>query len=318
MTAPFRFLAGSVAAVALSASAAAADSYPERGLTYIVPFDAGGQTDIASRVFADALAEALGVSVSVVNRGGAGGSVGTSEIAAATPDGYTVGITTTSPMIQAPNRTNTPYDLDSFTFICRVYSNPMIMVVTEGSVHESVPGIIEATKAGRRLTYGSVGTGSVQHVAMVQLMEQADFEAVQVQSTSDADNVRNLLADVVDIYWVAGSVYRQNADLLRPLAIMAQERLELLPDVPTIYEVGYDVPSGVWGAFVAPAGLGEAETEILRGACRDAQQTDSFIQTLTGFGMEPVYLDGPETEALARDQFATAGRILEELGLVDK
>jgi tripartite-type tricarboxylate transporter receptor subunit TctC len=318
MTARMRYLSGSLAAAVLAASAAYADSYPSRGLTYIVPFDAGGQTDIASRVFADALADALGVSVSVVNRGGAGGSVGTAEIAAARSDGYTVGITTTSPMIQAPNRTNTPYDLDSFTFICRVYSNPMIMVVKDGSALDSVPAMIEATKGGRRLTYGSVGTGSVQHVAMVQLMEQAGFEAVQVQSTSDADNVRNLLADVVDTYWVAGSVYRQNAELLRPLAIMAQERLEMLPDVPTIYEIGYDVPSGVWGAFVAPAGLGEAETEALRAACRTAQESESFIDTLTGFGMEPVYLDGHDTEMLARDQFATAGRILAELGLVDK
>ncbi len=318
MTAPFRFLAASITAASTLAASAAWAEFPTRGLNYIVPFDAGGQTDIASRVFADALADALGASVSVVNRGGAGGSVGTAEIAAATPDGYTVGITTTSPMIQAPNRTNTPYDLDSFTFICRVYSNPMIMVVTEASEFESFPELLQATQEGRRLTYGSVGTGSVQHVAMIQLMEQADFEAVQVQSTSDADNVRNLLADVVDLYFVAGSVYRQNAELLRPLAVMAQDRLDQIPDVPTIYELDLDVPSGVWGAFVAPAGLGEAETTTLRDACRAAQETDSFIETLTGFGMEPVYLDGPETEALARDQFATAGRILEELGLVER
>lgn len=306
------------AATALLASAATAQDYPERDLSFIVPFDAGGQTDIASRVFAEAMAEALGVSVSVVNRGGAGGSVGTAEIAAADPDGYTVGITTSTPLIQTPNRTQTPYDMDSFEFVCRVYSNPMIVVAKSDSEYDTYEEVVEAAKSGERITYGSVGTGSVAHVAGVQLQQEGGFEAVQVQAPNDADNIRNLLADVIDIYFVSGSVYRQNADMLRPLAVLATESLTSLPDTPTISDLGGTVQAGVWGAFVVPAETPDERLTTLREACAAAQETDEFIETLTGFGMEPVYMDGPTTEELARTQFETAGAILDELGLVEK
>lgn len=319
MTTPLaRFLLAPAAGLALAGAAAAQDDYPSRSLTYIVPFGAGGQTDLASRVLADAMADELGVAVQVVNRSGAGGTVGSAEVAAAEPDGYTVGTTTSSPMIQAPNRTNTPYDLDSFAFICRVYSNPMIMVVKADSDYDSIDGIVEAAKGGERVTFGTVGTGSVQHVAMVELMNEAGFEATQVQAAADADNVRNILADVVDTYWVAGSVYSQNADLLKPIAVFGPDRLELLPDTPTSFEEGYDVAAGVWGAMVAPADIPEDRLATLRDACEAAQATDAFKETLTGFAMEPVYMGGPETEDLARAQFESAGEVLEELGLVEK
>lgn len=307
----------SAAAVATIASAASAQDYPERDLSYIVPYGAGGQTDIASRVFADALAEVLGVSVTVVNRSGAGGSVGTAEIAAADPDGYVVGTTTSTPLIQTPNRTNTPYDLDSFDYICRVYSNPMILVVKNDSEYESYEQLAEAARSGERITYGTVGTGSVAHVAAVELGLEGGYEAVQVQAPADADNVRNLLADVIDFYFVSGSVYKQNSDVLRPLVVLSTEGLEALPDTPTIFDLGGTVQAGIWGAFVAPAGLPDATLTTLRDACREAQTSDSFIETLTGFGMEPVYMDGPETEELARTQFEAAGVVLKQLGLTE-
>lgn len=307
-----------IVATAILTGAAVAQGYPERNLTYIVPFDAGGQTDIASRVFAKAIGDALAVSVPVVNRGGAGGSVGTAEIAAAKPDGYTVGITTSTPLIQTPNRTQTPYDLDSFEFVCRVYSNPMIVVVENDSDYESYDQIVEAAQSGERITYGSVGSGSVAHVAGVQLQQEGEFEAIQVQAPNDTDNIRNLLADVIDFYFVSGSVYRQNADILRPLVVLDTEQLPSLPDTPTIFDLGGTVQAGVWGAFVVPSGIPEEILTTLREACASAQETDEFIETLTEFGMEPVYMGGPATEELARDQFETAGAILKELGLVEE
>jgi tripartite-type tricarboxylate transporter receptor subunit TctC len=310
-------LTGSVAA-AIIGSAAVAQDYPERDLSYIVPFNAGGQTDIASRVLAEQLSEVLGVSATVVNRGGAGGSVGTAELAAADPDGYTIGTTTSTPLIQTPNRTKTPYGIDSFQYICRVYDNPAILVVSKDSEYESFEQLIEAAQSGERITYGSVGSGSVQHIAGIQLQQEFDFEAVQVQAPNDTDNVRNLLAGVIDVYLVAGSVFRQNADMVRPLTVLGNKRLGVVPDTPTIFELDGTVRAGVWGALVTPAGVPQERVEALREACATAQESDAFIETLTGFGMEPVYMNGPDTEALAREQFKAAGIILEELGLVQE
>ena len=299
-----------------AAGPAAAQSFPDGGVSVIVPFGAGGQTDIASRLIAEAMASELDATVTVVNRAGAGGTVGSAEVAAAEADGYTLGVITSTPLVQAPNLRELPYSADSFDYVCRVYNNPMIFAVAADSELSSPQDLVEYAQS-ERLRYGSSGPGAVQHLGMLQFTGLAGIEGVHVANTGDAENIRNILAGVITGTLVPASVIRSNADSIKPIGVMDSERLDAFPDVPTFAEAGYDVLAAVWGVLAGPDGLPEDALGTLREACAAAQATEAFAARVAELGMEPAFLDGAATEAFVGSQDEVAASLLEELGLAE-
>ena len=309
-------LAAGVCAVSMIyAGSAQAQKYPERGISVIIPFAPGGQTDIASRVLAEALSGVLGQTVTAVNRAGAGGAVGAAEMAAAKADGYTLGVNTSTPLVQTPHMTKVPYSVDSYDYICRVFFNPLIFAVKKDS-EISRPSDL-AKYAGRStVRYGSSGNGSVQHLAMIQFSEQAKVKTTHVPNSSDADNLRNILADVITGTLTSSSVIKANNDSIKPIGVMSRERFAGLPDVPTFAEDGFPVTFGLWGVLVGPKGLPAPILSTLRSACDKAQQTEPFTKRMRDLGMEPAYLDGAKFGVDIKEESTVAGRLLREAGLV--
>jgi tripartite-type tricarboxylate transporter receptor subunit TctC len=307
-------LIAGVCTASLAASVASAQSFPEKGISVIVPFAAGGQTDIASRTIAEALGDVLDQTVTVVNRAGAGGAIGTAALASATPDGYTLGVATSTPLLQKPHMSKTPYSIDSFDYVCRVYHNPMVFAVKKDSTIDN-PKELAKFAATETMRYGSSGVGSIQHLAMVEFSKEADIKTTHVVNSSDADNLRNILAGVITGTLTAGSVVKRNLDTIKPIGVMDDTRLETFPDVPTFKEQGYPVDAAVWGVLVGPKGIPAPVLEKLRSACGAAQKLPKFTERLTKLGMEPSYENGPEFEARLRKEDKTAARLLKELGL---
>lgn len=310
----FGALAVLVSSAAISTASAA--DFPSRAISLIVPYTAGGQTDQAGRLIANAMAKELDQNVTVVNKPGAGGVTGTAEIAAAKPNGYTIGLLTSTPILQKPYISETPYTYENFDYICRVNHNPLLFAVEKNSDIDNVEELIAFAKEGR-LTYGSSSEASVQHIAMITLAEQAGAEMVHVPNTSDTNNIRNILSGVLTGTLLPASVIEANADTIKPIGIMDSERHSEFPDVETFAEAGYHVTAAVWGQLAAPQGLEEDVLGALREACAAAQETEEFQSEIVRLGMEPAYLDGEEAKELVGREAEASLEALTKLGFAN-
>jgi tripartite-type tricarboxylate transporter receptor subunit TctC len=305
-----------VAAGGVIAGHAEAQQYPTRSVTFIVPFPPGGVTNLVSRTIASAMEKPLGVSITVVNRSGAAGTIGTADIAKAAPDGYTIGNGTSTPLLLRPHTAKLPYGVDSFDYICKAYNNPLVVAVKKGSALDTIEKIVSYGKANPgKLKYYITSPGSLQSVSMRDFLSKAGIKAVGVPMKGDQPAIQNLLTGIIQLAPLTSGPILSNPDTVQAVAAMSDRRLDKLPDVPTMAEKGYAVAYDLWGAIVAPKGLPQAVKARLQAACKEAQQTDTFKQTMNKFNMPVVYQSGDEFEAGFRKEFEAAGRFLKEMGI---
>jgi tripartite-type tricarboxylate transporter receptor subunit TctC len=247
-------------AVACFAVTAHAQSYPSRLVRIVVPFPAGGATDVMARTIADRLQSALGQSFIVENRGGAGGLIGVSHVAKSAPDGYTLLFTTAPPIaVGLKMYDKLPYDvMRDLTPIATVIANPMVFLSNASIKAPSFNELLADAKANpEKLKMGFGPFGGLAHVVMEQLRLQTGAKITAVPYKGAAPLVADLLAGHIDVALVeiAGNLQYINANRLRPLAVASRKRSAVLPDTPTFTELGlpYMVAES-WNALLAPAG----------------------------------------------------------------
>ena len=251
-------LAGVGAIVAAPHLARAA--WPERPLQLIVPFAAGGGTDISARTMAQFLERELGQPVVVQNRPGAGGEIGLSAIADARPDGYTIGIINTPGIVTIPIERSPRWSLASFTFIAGVVEDPTTFAVHPESPMRSIADLVAAARAKPgEVTIGTQGVGSAGHISAL-LLEQAAgirFEAVSYAGSAPAA-VALMRRDIqVTTASLGESLTFAQQQPWRVLGLMSSGRSEFARDVPTFKEAGYDIRGGSLRGIGAPRGLSE-------------------------------------------------------------
>ena len=307
---------GILLATAFSGSAVQAQDYPDRPLEFIIPFPPGGVSNLLGRAIATELSADLGQEITVLNRAGAGGSVGANEIATAEPDGYTIGIMTSTPLLMKPHTHDVPYDLSSFTLICRAFDNPIILTVAASSDIESLADLQTLAEDGpSAVRYYTEGQGALQDIAMGALQKAGDFEATAVPMTGEQTAVQNLLNGTINVAPITAGTVLGNPDLLRPIAIMSRERVES-PDVPTVEEaLGEPVYYSLTGAVAAPSGIPEAGRARLVEACAAAQSSEGFNRMLSQFHMPPVDETGEAFAATIAGEYENIGAYIEENGL---
>ena len=260
-----------LAAVALAALAGAPASaaYPERPITIIVPWGAGGGTDATARILATLMEQRLGVPVSVVNRTGGSGVVGHSAIATASPDGYTLGIVTVEiGMMHWQGLTDLTYE--DYTPLALYNEDPAGLQVRSDSEWETAQAVLDAVKAspGEHKVSGT-GQGGIWHLALAGMLEEAGIDpnaAPWVPSQGAAPGLQDLVAGGVDI--VTCSVPEAQALLeagrVKSLAVMSAERNPTFPDVPTLKEAtGLDWTIAAWRGIAGPADLPQEVVEVL-------------------------------------------------------
>ncbi|MGY8525065.1 Bug family tripartite tricarboxylate transporter substrate binding protein [Paracidovorax citrulli] len=257
-----RLIAASSAVLAAGVSfQAAAQGYPTKPISLVVPFPAGGTTDIVARIVADKLGQELGQAVVVDNRGGAGGSIGTSFLAKANPDGYTIGIATASTHgINPAVYPRLQYDATKdFTTITNLASVPNVM-----SIHPSVKAndmkafIALAQSQPNKLAYGSAGNGSVSHMMGELFKMSSKTELLHVPYKGVGPALNDTLANQVQILFdnLPSSLPFIQSGKLRALAVAAPKRVDALPNVPTFAELGLgEVNDSSWFGLIAPAKL---------------------------------------------------------------
>jgi tripartite-type tricarboxylate transporter receptor subunit TctC len=240
-----------------------AQEWPSRTVTIIVPFIAGSTPDSLARILAEGLQQRLGVAFVVENRAGASGNTGTAAVAKAAPDGHTLGVSIVGPLvINALLFSKMPYETEKdIAPISILASQPSVLVLSPGVAVDGVEGLLEAIKrAPDKYTYGSIGRGSLSHLAMASLALRAGVNLVHLPFPGSPAAVTALLrGDVQMAVMPAGSVTSLAAEgKLRLLAVTSPQRSPLLPTLPTLREAGVaGVEADAWVGLIAPAGTSE-------------------------------------------------------------
>jgi tripartite-type tricarboxylate transporter receptor subunit TctC len=308
-------------ALGLMAGGASASNFPDRPITWIVPFTPGGITDTASRVIADELSKALGQTVTVENRPGAGGTVGTEQGARATADGYTVIYGTQGTIAAAPFlRANLRYDpLEDFVPIHGLASSHNIIVAYPDAPFTTINELVDyARENPGEVNFGSAGVSTASHLLMELFKQVADIEGVHVPYAGSAPAINDLLAGRVDVVfdYAASSADHVEAGTLRALATNGPERHPVFPDVPTLIEEGFpEATGGTFSMLFVPAGTPQDRIEILTRGMQEAMASDAVAQYLERSGSRKLDFYGEEAEQFVRDQTELWGSIIEAAGI---
>ena len=268
----------------------AAQDWPAKPLRFIVPFAAGGSTDQVARILGERLSATLGQQIIIDNRGGGNGVLGTALAAKSSPDGYNYLVVFDSHATNPSLQKNLPYNtVKDFTPITLIASSPIALVVHAAAPYQNLADLIAAAKAKPgELILGSGGIGSRGHLAVASLERRAGFKVTQVPYRGTSLITTDLLGRQITmqmgtVFFVAPFVKAQR---LRALAVTVANRVEQLPDVPTVAErgyPGYDVNS--WWGMLAPAGVPKPVLQQINAKLREVYASPAMRERLAQVGL---------------------------------
>jgi tripartite-type tricarboxylate transporter receptor subunit TctC len=300
------------------------ETWPQRSLNMIVPFPPGGVADVSARPVAAALEKILGQPVVVLNKGGAGGSIGTAAVAAAKPDGYTLlmGLASISTLPEADRLFGRPaaFELKQLLPLARVTADPTLLVVTADSPYRSLKDIVDAAKQRPgAIPYSSSGTYGTYHVATEMFTAAAGIKLSHVPYGGGGPALRAILSKEVELGLLGPSVAAGNISggKLRALASWGATRLPAFPDVPTLKELGHDVEYYIWSGVFAPTGTPAPVVAKLRAALDRAINDDAVKAALATAGSPVAYLDAPAFATFFESDAARLGAVVRQIGRID-
>lgn len=294
-----------VASVAALMPLAAHASFPEKDITIVVGYDAGGGTDITARVVARYLEKYLDGNASVVVRNvkGAGGVIALTQVSRATPDGYTVGTFNVPASLGRMVDREVSYDLDSFDFLSGVTSDPNILITRDGDDVATLDDLEQACEQGSRMTLGLAGFGGEDHFAAKQIETELDCDFTYVPLGGDGAARTALMGGHVDLAVVNVSAAYAYQDALNFLGVMDPARSEYIEDVPTFEEQGYDLEMSSIRGYVLPAGTPEAIIEQYNDALAQMFDDPEFLEDMSREAVPAVYFDANAWQALVEQQY---------------
>lgn len=304
-----RTLLAATGAAAIARPASAQGWSPNRPIRFIVPFVAGGSTDVAARIIADRMGETLGQPVVVENRGGSGGNIGGEMVARAAPDGHTIlmgvtGLLTTNPHIYK----SMPFDpAKDLAPVSLAYTSDMVIVVPNSLPVRNLQEFVAYAKARPgQLSFGSSGHGASTHTAAELFRLAAGIDLVHVPYRGSGAAMNDLIAGTIQmmLIQIAGAVGQIRDGQVRALAATGPRRHPLLPEIPTVGEAGWpNATATSWGCVMAPGGTPQPIIARLNQAVVEALATESVRQRLSGAGV-----DGESSTSEALASFIAAER----------
>ena len=295
-----------VAALVLTSPAVSAQTYPAKAITLVIPFAAGGSNDIVGRAIGKKLTQAWGQPVVVENRSGAGGLIGSADVAAAAPDGYTLLLISSTFTINPAIRKRMPFDTTKdFTPVAFIAHSPLLFVASKDLPVKSAKDLLALARSKPgQITYASAGPGSINQIAAELIALSAGIKLTHVPYRGGAPALNDLIGGHVDVYVSSLPQVLQLAQngQARALAVTSVKRTALLPDVPTLDEAGisgFDLSS--WWGIVGPAGMPAEVVNALNaeiGKMLNSPELSTFLSN-----------EGAEAEAMTPRQFGDLMRL---------
>jgi tripartite-type tricarboxylate transporter receptor subunit TctC len=294
--------------LACCANIAAADDYPSRPITMVVPFAAGGPTDVVGRLMADHMSRTLGQNVIVEDVTGAAGSIGVGRVAKAAPDGYTLSIGHWSTHVANGAIYALPYDLlKDFEPIAQLPANPMLVVSRPNLPAKNLAELVAWLKANPTATVGTAGVGSGSHISGVYLesFTKTHLNFVPYRGTDPA--LLDMMAGRIDVMFdqVSEAMARVHDNQIKAYAVTAKSRLKLLPDIPTVDEAGLPgLYINIWYGLWAPKGTPENIVQKLNRAAVAAMADPAVQKRFADLGLDMPPPDQQTPQALGALQKA--------------
>jgi tripartite-type tricarboxylate transporter receptor subunit TctC len=271
--------------------AAAQAPYPDKPIRLVVPFAPGGVTDTSGRVVAEALGKRLGQQVVVENKAGASGNIGTREVAAAAPDGYTLVLAFDGTMVINPHVfASVPFDtLKDFAPVGKIGDATLILVAYPGFAGKSLKDVIEISKKDPKgVSYGTSGVGGTPHIAGELLNQRTGARLVHIPYKGGGQAMADALGGNIPLVYtaVAGAVSYVKSGKLVPIAVSSRQRSSSLPDVPTFIEAGVpDFEASSWVGILAPAKTPRPVIERLNRELNAVLTSPEIVERLAGLGI---------------------------------
>ncbi|MDM0077162.1 tripartite tricarboxylate transporter substrate binding protein [Variovorax sp. J2P1-59] len=312
-----KFLLTFLAIGLAAATSVHAQDWPQKPVTLVVPFPAGGSTDMVARAIGPKLTDKLGQPFLVDNKAGATGTIGAAQVKRSAPDGSTFLVTSLGPLVIAPHLIKgMQYDaLKDFDLITVAVQAPNVLVVPPKSPHKTVADVIAYLKANPgKMTFASSGNGSSDHLTAELFWQQTGTSGLHVPYKGGAPAITDLLGGQVEASFqnVNAVVQNINAGKLRALAVTGEKRSPVLPDVPTIAEAGVkNVEVYSWQAIVAPKGLPPAVRTKAHDAMAAALNDPAVKQQFVAIGLEVVANTPAQFAAFQQQEFARWKKVIE-------
>jgi tripartite-type tricarboxylate transporter receptor subunit TctC len=311
-----RIAAAALLFVTASPGAVAA-AYPTKAVTFIVPFPAGGRTDLIGRIYAQHLPKYLGNTVVVVNKPGASGNIGASEVRQAQPDGYTLGFFSSS-IVSSQYTVATPVLLREFEAISIVNEDPAAIAVGAGAPWKSLRELVDSAKKNQsKLKIGMIPGASAQIFAGG-FTKAAGVQMVMVPFKGDADGAVALAGGHIDVHVAVPVSYKALAEArrIRILGVAADSRQALYKDLPTFKEHGVDLVIGAFHGVYTPRGTPADVMNTISAALGRVANSPELIEQMNSVGAGLVYLPRAEAPAYLARQDQVYKRVIEDLGMM--
>ncbi len=278
--------------------------FPTKEVQIIIPYAAGGATDLIFRALAATTGKYLGKAVIVVNRPGGGGTIGVTEVAQAKPDGYTL-LSAITPLTILPHQVKTTFTYKSFEPIINVVKDPGMFLVRSDSPWKSLSEFLDyAKKNPEMITVGNSGAGGGVHLIALAFQKAAGVKFNHIPFAGGGPSVTALLGGHINAVSVSPpeGIEHVKAGKLKIIALFAEKRFELFPDVPTVKEQGIDFTMGQWRGLAAPKGTPPEVVKKLHDAFKKGMEDPVFIKNAKDMVVNLSYL-GPEDfgKLMARD-----------------
>jgi tripartite-type tricarboxylate transporter receptor subunit TctC len=310
-----------VAALALPAltAPARAGDWPSHPVTIVVPFGAGGNTDMMARLAAQDLSQKFGQNFVVENRPSPGGVIGTREVVQAAPDGYTLLFCASSMITLTPQIENLEFDpMKQLVPITNVGTGAQVMAIKRSLPAANLPEFLAYAKANPgKLNFSTAGTQNLSHFSPVRLFKAAGVDRVMVPARAEPQAISDLMSGTVDVYFGNASslLPLANNDQIRLIAVSTPERLAAVPDLPTVAETvpGFEAVS--WNGFLAPAGTPEPIIEAIRAEVSALVKKPEVAERLTKLGIVPGGMAVDQIQAMFRKEHETFAGVIKIVGL---
>ena len=298
-------------------AAAAQQSWPTKPVTIVVAYPAGGAADMLARLVAPKMAAVLGQPVVIENRGGAAGQIGAGYVAQARPDGYTILVDGGGYAINPTLFPKLPYDpAKAFAPVGILGVFPLVLTVTPNHPAQTTAELVQmARSAPDAVSYASPGTGSTQHLATEQFLQQAKAKMVHIPYKGGTPAMADVMGGHVPVYVanIGSSLSNIKANKLRPLAVMAAKRSPLLPQVPTLAEAGVaNAEAYEWNGMFMPAGVPPQVAAKLTQALASALEAPDVKERITSVGGEPFTGSTAEVKKFIDLQIQRMGKVMRD------